>query len=385
MKRNNLRKSLIGLLSIIAFVIFGFFGPVEAKEAGALPRTMFWSCYDVGSSGYIQASAIADALLKKYGTKVRLLPSGTTIGRLIPITTRKVECGFLANGVFFAAEGLYDFAVREWGPQDLRVILGHPASVGMAVTRKSGIKTFADFKGKRIVYVPGAPTLNIKAEAFLAFAGLTWDDVKKTEFPSYGASQKAIKEGKVDSGIAIPTSSFMYDLESTPAGLHWPQVPLDNKEGWERLHKIAPFLSPYKETIGAGVSKENPAYLAAYRYPMITVYADTDPDWVYAFVKALDEAYPLYEKAHKMMSSWQIKQAGVSPADAPYHEGAIRYLKEKGIWTSEDDIWNNARIGHLKKVQKAWEATVKKADAKKMKSKVFPEFWLKERAKALGD
>ena len=93
----------------------------------------------------------------------------------------------------------------------------------------------------------------------------------------------------------------------------------------------APYFSPYKETIGAGISKENQVYLPAYRYPQITVYADTDPDWVYAVTKALDEAYPLYEKASPRMPFRDIRMSGVPSADAPFHEGAIKYLKEKGV------------------------------------------------------
>ena len=376
-------KNRLTFILIIILMLFGFCGPAVAKDQGSLPRTMLWSCYDVGSSGYVQASAMADALLKKFGTRIRLLPSGTSIGRMIPLTSRKVDYGFLANGVFFAVEGLYDFAAREWGPQDLRVILGHLASNSLATTNKTGIKKFSELKGRSVAYIPGSPTINIKVSAYLAFAGLTWDDVKKTEFPSYGATQKALKQGKVDVALSIPTSSFMYELESTPAGLYWLELPKESKKGWQRLQKIAPFLSPYKETVGAGVSAKNPKNLAAYRYPMITVYADADPARVYAFIKALDEAYPLYEKAHKMMPFWHINQAGVPPADAPYHEGAIRYLKEKGVWTDEHDAWNQARVKHIKTVQKAWTAAVEKADNQKMKSKVFPKFWLEERAKAL--
>jgi TRAP transporter TAXI family solute receptor len=383
MMRVNRCKNLLALTLFLSAAMAVFAGPAAA-ESGDLPKTMVWSCYDVGSSGYVQASAIADAFVKKYGVRVRLLPSGTSIGRLMPITTRRVDLGFLANEVYFAAEGLYDFSEIEWGPQDLRLILAHPTTIALATTKVSGIKTLQDLKGKRLSYIPGAPTLNIKGEAFLAFAGLTWDDVKKVEFPSYGASLKALIEGKTDASVVSTTASIMYELETSPKGLYWPPFPPENKAGWARMLKIAPFLSPYKETIGAGITKENPVYLPAYRYPMITVYADKDPQWVYNFIKAMDETYSLYEKAHPVMPFWKISDSGVPPADAPFHEGAIRYLKEKGVWTAKDDEWNNERIAHLKKVQAAWEKALQEREAKNIKSKQFPDFWLKIRAEAVG-
>jgi hypothetical protein len=82
----------------------------------------------VGSTGYVHVSAMADALLKKYGTRVRLMPSGTSIGRLMPLETKRVEVGWLVTEANFAAEGIYDLASYEWGPQNVRVILAFPTA-----------------------------------------------------------------------------------------------------------------------------------------------------------------------------------------------------------------------------------------------------------------
>ena len=377
-------KTLAVFFVILSMCTFGIQGWVNADEA-KLPKTLLFSCYDVGASGYMQTSAIADAFSKKFGTRIRLLPSGTSIGRLLPLTTKRVNYGFLANEVYFAAEGIYDFAVEEWGPQDLRVVLAHPSSIAIATTKDSGVKTLKDLKGKRVSYIPGAPTLNIKAEAFLAFAGLTWDDVQKVEFPSYGAACKALIEGKTDASVVSPAAPLMYELESSPRGLHWLEFPKDDKEGWKRMLKIAPFLSPFMETIGPGMSKENPKALPSYRYPMVTVYADADPEAVYQFTKAMDETFPLYAPTHAIMESWKVQESGVPPADAPFHEGAIRYLKEIGVWTAEHDAWNNARIEHMKKLQKAWEEALDEKQAQKISSKKFTDFWMKKRAAALAE
>lgn len=385
MSKLRSKNSMLIFVSLCSVLFFGLAASANAEGPVSLPKTMLWSCYDVGASGYVQASAIADAFSKKFGTKIRLLPSGTSIGRLMPLTGKKVDCGFLANEVYFAYEGLYDFSAPNWGPQDLRVILAHPTTIAMATTKDSGIKKPADAKGKRVSFIPGAPTLNIKGEAFLAFAGLTWDDVQRVDFPSYGACLKALIEGKTDVSIVSTTASVMYELETSPKGLYWPAFPPEDKEGWKRMLKIAPFLSPYPETIGAGISPDKPVYLPAYRYPMITVYADADADWVYALIKAMDESFPIYEKAHAVMPFWNIKESGVPPADAPFHEGAVRYLKEKGIWNAEHDQWNNERIAHFKKLKTAWDAAVKEAENKKIAADKFPEFWLGIRRSTVGE
>ena len=385
MRHITLKESIFTFALIFSFIFFIFNGSACAGGPVSLPKTMLWSCYDVGSTGYVQASAIADAFVKTWGTRIRLLPSGTSIGRLTPVISRKVGAGFLANEVFFAVEGIYDFAAVHWGPQDLRVVLGHPATVGLTTPKVAGIRTMKDLKGKRVAYVPGADTLNVKMDAFLAFADLTWDDVQKVEFASYSASLKGLIEGKVDAAVSSTGPPLIYQLASSPKGCYFPPFPHDDNEAWKRMQKTCPFFRRSLEVVGPGITKENPIERPGYMYPIITVLADADFDWVYNFVKALDETYPMYKKAHAIMPPWAIEGAGIPPADAPFHDGAIKYLKEKGVWKARHTAWNNDRLEHLRKVRRAWDKAREVAEAKKMKSKVWPQFWLKERAKALAD
>lgn len=266
MRREKRSLRLLGISVIICFL--GIISMVAAAEAQQ-KKVQIWSSYDVGSAGYTQASAIATGLLQKYGIKVRLIPSGTAIGRLTPITTNRCDAGFLANEVFFAVEGLYDFATYEWGPQDLRVVLAPPSSIGLATQKTSGIIKISDLRGKRVAAVPGNPAINAKTEGWLAFGGLTWADVKRVEYPTYLAYLEALKEGTVDAGQTVPPNPICYDLESSPRGLRWIEFPADDKAGWDRMTKVLPFVSPALISEGAGCSKEKPVWLASYRYPII--------------------------------------------------------------------------------------------------------------------
>ncbi|UCG98623.1 MAG: ABC transporter substrate-binding protein, partial [Burkholderiales bacterium] len=63
--------------------------------------------------------------------------------------------------------------------------------------KDSGIKTAADLKGKRVAWVIGAPSLNQNITAILAFANLTWDDVKKVEFGGFGPAMDGIVNNQV--------------------------------------------------------------------------------------------------------------------------------------------------------------------------------------------
>ena len=92
-------------------------------------------------------------------------------------------------------------------------------------------------------------------------------------------------------------------------------------------------------------------------YPYsLWAYDNADPDVIYAVVKAMDEGFDIYKGMHKAMPAWTIKGAVSNPSPVPYHDGAIRYFKEAGVWTPEMDQWQAKQL-------KAFEA--RKAAAKK--------------------
>ena len=367
MKGFNLKAAALSLGLVFAA------GTAQAEEP-KLQATMVWSTYDVGSSGFVEASAIADAFGKEYGTRVRLMPSGTSIGRLLPLKTGRAQYGWLADELYFATEGTYDFAAPDWGPQDLRTLAGRPSTFGLATAANSGIKQVSDVRGKRVPKIKANPSINIKVEAMLAFGGLTWDDVDVVEVPSYGAALKALVDGQVDVAGTTPTAAALYELESQ-RGIAWVPLPKDNAAGWKAITSVADFFAPVSATAGAGLSKDKPAELFAVRYPMITVYANTPEDEVYALVKALDKTYDIYSGATKATPGWKLSKAGTTPSDAPFHPGAIRYLKEIGVWTDKDEAWNNARLARLKAVQSAWATARTLAGEKKIADADWPAFW----------
>jgi TRAP transporter TAXI family solute receptor len=345
---------------------------VAARAAQArLPDTSIWTAYDLGSSGYAEASGIADAVQKKHQMRVRIVPAGTSIGRLLPLKQGKANYGFLANELYFSTEGTYDFAVPAWGPQDLRIVLARPAGNALATAGDIGVKSLKDLKGKRIGYVKGNPSVNVKTDAYLAFGGLTRKDVQVVWFGSYNAMKTAVINNQLDSFSSVTTSANMREIEASPRGLTWPEFPADDKEGWERIHRVADFFAPYVETSGAGISKEHPRHLVGTRYPMITCYANTSADETYSLAQAIDQSMDLISKITGSAANWAPALSGKPPADAPWHEGSIKYLKEKGIWTAEHQAWQDRRLDHMKKVQAGW------ADARKtFKGKSDAE-WLK--------
>lgn len=373
---NNILTRTLSAAALGASLMFA--GSAAAQE---LPDTMTWSSYDVGSAGYAEASAIADAFGKKYGTRIRIQPSGSAIGRLQPLLSGRADYAFLATETFFAAEGIHDFSTRRWGPQDLRAVAGRPSSFGIFTAADANIKTLEDLKGSRFAYVAGNPSINVKCDAFLAFVGLTRDDVEAIMFPTYANTMSSLARGEADASCTTTTPSHVYELAESPRGIRWLNVPQDDAEGWKRLREVAPFFQPYTETVGAGISEENPVNIFAYRYPVLTVRGDMDEDAVYNYIKALDETYGLYKDATAVMHRWDLEEAGTPAIDVPFHPGAIRYLEEKGIWTEEHQAWNDQRLARLNALRDAWKDAV--AEGEDKSDEEFAEIWEEHRNQAL--
>lgn len=354
-----------------------------AAPAQELPDTLTWTAYDVGSQGHSEASAIADAFGRAFNTRVRIQPAGSAIGRLQPLLSGRADYAYLATESFFASEGLHDFAERRWGPQDLRAVAGRPSTFGVPSAADAEIHALEDLRGKRVAYVAGNPSVNVKCDAILAFGGLTRDDVEAVMFPTHAAAMSSLAQNQADATCTTTTASQLYELEESARGLRWVDIPADDEEGWRRLNRVAPVFQPFSETIGAGLSEEAPANMLAYRYPIIVSLADKSDDEVYEFVKALDETYDLYKDATSAIHRWAMDAAGVPPIDLPFHPGAVRYLEERGIWNDEMQAWNEARLARLEALSQAWDEALEEGGD--LDDEAFAALWDERRQAVLAE
>jgi TRAP transporter TAXI family solute receptor len=221
--------------------------------------------------------------------------------------------------------------------------------------------------------------------AFLACANLTWNDVQKTEFPSWGASARAVVEGQADAYIASTNSGLVYELASSPRKYIAPAVPSPKEDPacWQRLKKAAPYFEYNVATVGAApISKDNPHKGATYGYPIVTAYASQPAELVYQQTKLIFDLLPDYVGAHPGNDGFALGKQRFTWV-LPYHEGAIRYFKEKGVWTAEMDKHNVDLIRRQDVLHQAWDKALAEASEKKVATKDFPKLWMKARAAAL--
>ncbi|MFN3687152.1 TAXI family TRAP transporter solute-binding subunit [Salinarimonas sp.] len=376
---NPKKTKLSALLCATALVAAG----TVAAHAIELPNTISWTAYDTGSGGYNQAVAIGSALRNSVGVNLRVLPGRNDVARQVPLRERRVD--FSATGIgasYFAQEGVFEFGEREWGPQDVRVLIASndDGNLGIGVAADTGVRTIHDLRGKRVAWVVGSPALNQNITAMLGFAGMTWDDVERVDFPGFGASWEGIVNNQVDAAFAATTSGQAYQLEASPRGLAWVVFPHDDEEGWERLQRSAPFFEPNMATEGAAITPENPHEGAAYPYPVLIAYSDQDESLVYNMTKAMVELFDQYSGDAPGANGWALERQSFTWA-VPYHEGAIRYYREIGVWSDEAQAHNDMLIERQRVLREAWDEIL----AQDIPEDEFTQRWMELRAERLEE
>ncbi|MDQ8728938.1 TAXI family TRAP transporter solute-binding subunit [Bradyrhizobium sp. LHD-71] len=373
--------------SIIKFAAIALAGTAIASAANAqvkLPPTVTMTAYDTGTSGFNIAVAVGKMMKDKYGTDTRVLPAGNDVARLQPLRIGRAAISAMGAGVYFAQEGVFEFATKEWGPQAVQITLSSIDCNGLslAVAGDAGAKTIADLKGKRVGFVVGSPALNQNALAILAFANLTAKDVKIVEFASNNAMWKGAVNNDVDALFGSTIAGPAKELETSPRGIVWPPLSHSDKAGWERVRKVGPYFTEHDATCGAGgISKAKPIQMGAYPYPIFSVYANQPEEEVYVLTKALIDGYDAYKDNAPGASGLGVKVQTKNWA-VPVHKGAVKALKEAGAWSDDQEKHNNALIKRQEALLAAW-ADFNKNSPSSDPAK-FTEEWMKARKTALA-
>ncbi|HXH82086.1 MAG TPA: TAXI family TRAP transporter solute-binding subunit [Candidatus Tectomicrobia bacterium] len=381
--------SLVAFVSLVASL--ALVTPLVVGPAGGqsrMPRTLVWTAYDVGSAGYSQAASIGNAMQQKQGITLRVIPAGNDVARQIPMLRRTAQFGALGSAFFLSQEGVMDFSAPEWGPQPVRILGAAWANFNTGAASCAGdigIKTVYDLKGKRIAWVVGGPALNLNMTAYLAAGNLGWNDVQKLDFPAWGASARAVIEGKADCFIANTNSGPVYELANSPRKYSPAAMPDPKKDpaAWQRLRRWAPYFEPNLATIGAPpVSKDSPVMGGTYGYPIITTYDFTDAELVYQQTRMVYDLFPVYRDAWPGNEGFALEAQRLMWV-APYHEGAVRYFKEKKVWTDEMEKHNQNLLRRQEVLAAAWSRAQDEAQKQKVGAAKFPDLWMKIRAEDL--
>jgi TRAP transporter TAXI family solute receptor len=342
MKRS---KKCVCLLSagLLIAVGLGLIGQATAAQPDKAkwPESMIIEGMSVGSSAYMVAAALGQAIKDELGIRTQV-----TAGVPPTIEVRKVGKGESHIG-YATGETPYDAFRGEHGWKDKQLkdlrVMTHVISTVMHFITWPGtaIDSAADLKGKTLMADQARVRFNIAAtKAVLAANGLTDKDVKIITWREYGEQISFIRM-KLGDAILMISGIRTAPLAELDRSMDLKFVPFKKNEV-EAVLAENPYFHRY--TIPAGsytqLKKDYDTFAVSVSQ---VVNANTPDSLVYEICKILYDTPGRFESVHSIWGKFDIKRATL-PRTAPYHAGAVRYYKEKGIWTQELDTWQKKTL-----------------------------------------
>lgn len=310
------------------------------SAAQDVPKVMNLGTHGVGSLLNAIGIGLGKVIGSNLDVQVRVMP-GAGPSQWLPQTgTGEVHMGVLNNYDAHHgrhATGGYERPLQNKGAPILLLTSGTRNWLGPVVSEQSGIKSCADFKGKRlIVRYTGSAGVTAQGDAVAANCGLDARDFRSV--PVAGGPDKgiqAILDGSADISASGAVGMGIIAELDAKRGARF--VSLDpSPQAWERFRKHFPATARRVEPGPGRVGIREPIYLA--EYPFYLVGAEQLPEEAaYRIVKVLWEKNAELFPMHARLRAW-VKEGYVDEdATIPYHPGAIRFYKEAGAWSPKMD------------------------------------------------
>ncbi len=290
----------------------------------------------IGTGGvtgvYYQVGAnICKLVNKAYGDELKCNASSTggSVYNLNTIAAGELDMGVAqSDWQFHAYNGTSKF--EEKGPnRDLRALFSvHPEPFTVVARADSGIKTFADLKGKRVnIGNPGSGQRGTM-ELVMDKMGWTKDDFKLASELKSSEQSAALCDNKVDAIIFIaghPNSSIKEATTSCDSVL----VPVEGPV----IDKLVADNDYYRmAVIPGGMYRGTDVDTKTFGVGATFVSSATVPeDKVYKVVKTVFENFDRFKKMHPAFGILKKEEMVKDSLSAPLHDGAKKYYKEAGL------------------------------------------------------
>jgi TRAP transporter TAXI family solute receptor len=270
------------------------------------------------------------AMISKYvpGVEATAEVTAGSIANLQLIDSGKSEIGFtMADAAWDAANGLDKFNGKRVPLRTIAVF--YPNRMHVVTIEGTGINSMKDLKGKRVS--TGAPVsgTEVMALRLIEAAGLDPKDMTRERL-SVAESVAALKDRKIDAFFwvgGVPTPSIT-DLAATP-GI---KVKLVNHgEAADNLRKKYGPIYIQNQILANAYPGETQTTTNIDVWNLLVVPEKSDDKLVYDVVKTLFEKKDELVKVHKDAAFLSLDNQASGASPIPFHPGAVRYFKEKGI------------------------------------------------------
>ena len=310
---------------------------VAGLTIGAVPTAAAQSFITIGTGGvtgvyYPTGGAICRLVnksRKEHGIRCSVESTGGSVYNLNTIRAGELDMGVAqSDWQYHAYNGTSKFK-DNGANKDLRAVFSvHPEPFTVVARADSGIKTFADLKGKRVNI--GNPGSGQRGTMEVVMDAMGWkkSDLKLASELKSAEQSRALCDNKVDAivfTVGHPSGSIKEATTSCDAVL----VSVTGKA----IDKLVKDNDYYRSaTIPGGMYRGSAADTQTFGVGATFVSSSKVPaDTVYQVVKAVFENFGSFKKLHPAFGNLKKAEMIKDGLSAPLHDGAVKYYKEAGL------------------------------------------------------
>ena len=337
----TVRIRSLTLIALGAIAIVACSGGEDDNSGAPASATITIASNPAGTHVYAVAAGIAKLIQEDLGKRTTIVPfTGSSV--YLP----RLQRGDVALGLNTNIDGYLSF--RGLPPyqapmQNLRTLgMMFPLNIMFMVRGDSDLRRIEDLRGRRVVVTFTAnAALEQLHRGILATGGLSLEDIVPITVAGLPGAMAAVQEGRADAAPTGLGTALSLQVDSAlSGGIRYLTMGADEA----RLPEIMPgtrviTIEPDDSSVGI------PEAIRVSSVPdMLNTGVHMSDELAYAIVATIHEGFETLRAELPQLAG--MTPDSLAPADNmhPYHSGAVRYLREAGLWTEAHEANQRALL-----------------------------------------
>lgn len=225
-------------------------------------------------------------------------------------------------------------------------------NVGFVARDDSGLENLKDLEGKKLGdYTSNEEAIAVLLDLQLESVGLSYDDAQPVPVSGVEQGIDLLRSGKVDATFAgAPDAGLFLDVDSTVGidSFSYGDYSVDEIDEVREKHgeEVASRYPNGELVVTEGGLLNEPVISIAFPTVLLT-HNEYSEDQAYEIVKTLFENYEKLQPLFTWLEDWDPETMFIPNPSTPYHEGAIKYFKEEGLWTDEAEEYHQELLAEV--------------------------------------